>query len=61
MCLFHWRLVPARLKQEIRRTYRCGQEIDKKPSSEYLQAMRAAISSVPMAALSERQEEIRHG
>lgn len=46
MCRKHWRMVPADLKIAVFDTYRAGQEIDKRPSVEYLQAARAAITAV---------------
>lgn len=36
MCLAHWRRVPRVLQLKIWSTYRAGQEIDKRPSAEYL-------------------------
>lgn len=46
MCRKHWYMVPAPLRREVWRVYRPGQEIDKNPSSEYLDVMRAAIDAV---------------
>lgn len=46
MCLKHWRRVPKKLQAEIWRTYRPGQEVDKKPSAEYLVAQHAAVQAV---------------
>lgn len=46
MCLRHWRMVPKALQAEVWRTYRPGQEIDKRPSSEYMTASNAAIDAV---------------
>jgi len=46
MCPGHWRMVPTPLRAEIWRTYRPGQEVDKRPSAEYLAAARAAIDAV---------------
>lgn len=46
MCPKHWRMVPAKLQAEVWRTYRAGQEIDKRPSHDYLDAARAAIAAV---------------
>lgn len=45
-CLRHWRMVPADLQKAVWATYRKGQEIDKKPSQEYLEIARAAIDAV---------------
>lgn len=38
MCLKHWRMLPKTLRDEIWRTYRRGQERDKRPSADYLEA-----------------------
>lgn len=46
MCKGHWVSVPTKLKKQIYKTYRAGQEIDKQPSVEYLQAAREAIKAV---------------
>lgn len=46
MCLNHWRLVPDFCKRQINKTYRRGQEIDKRPSKEYLQAAKRAVIAV---------------
>ena len=36
MCLPHWRRVPKVLQTKIWSAYRPGQEVDKRPSAEYL-------------------------
>jgi hypothetical protein len=46
MCLPHWRMVPHKLKKAVLATYRPGQEIDKRPTREYLDAATAAIEAV---------------
>jgi hypothetical protein len=46
MCLKHWRLVPREIQCRVWRHYRPGQEVDKRPSQEYLQVMREAIAAV---------------
>lgn len=46
MCPKHWRMVPKKLQAEVWRTYRAGQEIDKRPTREYLDAANAAIKAV---------------
>lgn len=48
MCLKHWRMVPRELQRAVWATYRPGQEIDKRPSREYLEIARAAIQAVAM-------------
>lgn len=40
-CKKHWFRLPLKLRNEIWRTYRPGQEITKDPSSEYLAAAQA--------------------
>lgn len=46
MCLRHWRLVPREIQRLVWKHYRKGQEIDKRPSKEYLEVMKLAIRSV---------------
>lgn len=46
MCAEHWRLVPPSLQRRVYSTYRKGQERDKSPSPQYLQAARDAIDFV---------------
>lgn len=46
MCAKHWRMVPKPLQARIWATYRQGQEIDKDPSEEYLNAQVAAVLAV---------------
>lgn len=46
MCRTHWFMVPKRLQDEVWATYRPGQERDKSPSDEYLEAARAAVAAV---------------
>lgn len=46
MCLKHWRMVPRDLQRAVWATYRPGQEIDKRPTKEYLEIARAAIQAV---------------
>ncbi len=46
MCYWHWRRVPRALQRQVWATYRPGQEVDKRPSEEYLAAMRDAIEAV---------------
>lgn len=40
-CRAHWFKLPANLRSRIWATYRPGQEIDKKPSPEYMEAAKA--------------------
>jgi hypothetical protein len=49
MCSRHWRMVPRSLQNRVWKTYRTGQEIDKRPSEEYLTVMREAIAAVSIA------------
>lgn len=46
MCLKHWRMVPQELQKAVWAHYRAGQEKDKKPSAEYLDAANKAIAAV---------------
>lgn len=46
MCLKHWRRVPRTIQREIWRHYRPGQEVDKRPTPEYLAVMKRAIDAV---------------
>lgn len=46
MCLKHWRMVPRHLQRQVWAHYRPGQEVDKRPTREYLQVMDAAIDAV---------------
>lgn len=46
MCSRHWNQVPQKLKQLVYANYRNGQEIDKKPTEEYLRVARLALDSV---------------
>ena len=46
MCRPHWFQVPKHIRNAIWREYRPGQEIDKKPSEDYLEIMKAAIESI---------------
>lgn len=46
MCKRHWFMVPHALRVLVWATYRKGQEVDKLPSSEYLDAANAAIRNV---------------
>jgi hypothetical protein len=43
MCLRHWRMVNSTIQKLIWKHYRPGQEIDKKPSPEYMLVQRAAV------------------
>lgn len=49
MCGRHWRLVPRSLQRDIWRTYRPGQERDKRPSWEYLALADLAVAHVAAA------------
>jgi len=46
MCLRHWRMVPPAIQRKVWREYRPGQEVDKRPSAEYLVVMKEAIAAV---------------
>jgi len=49
MCRRHWFMVPAELRNQIWLLYRPGQENDKRPSREYVEAMKQAIDAVARA------------
>lgn len=46
MCKKHWSLVPDEIQKEVWKHYRKGQEVDKKPSEEYLRAQMVAVNHV---------------
>lgn len=46
MCLPHWRMLPAPMRDAIKALYRPGHEIDNEPSAEYLAIARAAVDAV---------------
>jgi hypothetical protein len=46
MCRHHWRMVPPDLRDAVWVNYRPGQETDKTPSQEYVNAALAAIEAV---------------
>lgn len=48
MCGEHWRLVPKAVQQLIWKHYRPGQEIDKRPSIDYIAAAFISISCVAL-------------
>lgn len=48
MCLPHWRLVPKLVQQLIWKHYRPGQEVDKRPSMEYLCVAFVSVSCVAL-------------
>jgi hypothetical protein len=46
MCLKHWRMVPNQIQDQVWAYYRPGQEIDKRPTKDYLVAAGAAVQWV---------------
>lgn len=46
MCRLHWGLVPAPMREAITALYQPGQEVNKRPSDEYLAIAKAAIDAV---------------
>ncbi len=44
MCRQHWFSLPKALRDAVWATYRPGQEVDKRPSAEYLAAAKTAIA-----------------
>lgn len=55
MCVWHWFMLPSKLRHDVLAVYRAGQEEDKRPSPEYLAAAKAAVDWI--AAL-ERQRRL---
>jgi hypothetical protein len=49
MCARHWQMVPRAVKVLVWKHYRPGQEIDKRPSAEYMLVQRAAVWAVFVA------------
>ncbi len=43
MCLRHWRMVPRALQNAIWEHYRAGQEVDKRPTKEYMIVQKCAV------------------
>lgn len=68
-CRDHWYRLPRPLRDRILRSYRPGQEVDKRPSQEYLNAARAVqdwIKTVkpevrPFQSSIHRTQEKSHG
>lgn len=48
MCLKHWRMVPKAVQDLIWKHYRTGQEIDKRPSIEYIATAFVSVSCVAL-------------
>lgn len=48
MCLQHWRMVPKAVQDLIWKHYRRGQEIDKRPSIEYIATAFVSVSCVAL-------------
>lgn len=46
MCYRHWRAVPLSLRKEVWKHYRRWQEVDKRPTDEYVRAAMAAVRAV---------------
>lgn len=45
MCSQHWQQVPLRLQYRVWQYYRPGQELDKQPTHDYIDAAKAAIAA----------------
>lgn len=58
MCLPHWNMVPKFAQNDIWKTYRRGQEIDKNPSSQYIKATQVARMFVAMREKGFSESEI---
>lgn len=48
MCLQHWRMVPKAVQELIWKHYRPGQEIDKRPTIEYIATAFVSVSCVAL-------------
>ena len=48
MCLNHWRMVPKAVQELIWKHYRAGQEIDKRPTIEYIAVAFVSVSCVAL-------------
>lgn len=57
MCRWHWIYLPQQYKNAVRKTYRPGQEKDKRPSKAYFEAARAAIKWVYRFERGERMDD----
>lgn len=53
-CVQHWFSLPKNLRDRIRATYQCGQEITKTPSLEYLKVARAVQQWIAAYQASQR-------
>lgn len=60
-CLRHWGMLPKPFQNDIWRHYRPGQEVDKKPSREYMKAQTAARWVVAMLEKGFSLEQLRDG
>ena len=49
MCKRHWGMVPKFRQRAVWNSYRKGQEVDKRPSAQYLYAAAAAVKAVALA------------
>lgn len=61
MCPAHWRMVPAEIQRRIWLLYRPGQEVDKRPTGQYMTAMRDAIAAVAKAEGEQCQKSLPFG
>lgn len=48
MCLQHWRMVPKAVQDLIWKHYRAGQEVDKRPTIEYIAVAFVSVSCVAL-------------
>lgn len=55
-CKAHWLRLPKALRDRIWATYRPGQEVDKRPSPQYLKAAQAV-----QAWINEQVQQVPHG
>lgn len=57
MCWPHWKMVPGNIRKALWKEYRQGQEVDKRPTQEYLLVATAAVVAV---ALKEGRTVVAH-
>ena len=60
-CKTHWFMLPPQLRSRIQAAYHPGQEIDKKPSREYLDAAQAVQDWIRQHEITEQTQEGRNG
>ena len=59
MCRPHWAMVHPSIKRGIQRTYRAGQEVDKRPSAAYMVQHHRAVMWVALQEGLRTEEECK--